>query len=147
MIINDLKYIKLALWVPYILIGIWVIYIYQIYISSSSENLIIPVVMMFIIFRSIFGLAQTIMKKELYRRIAKLPIAKTNIMNWKMNRNVGISFMDFEKSTFWFCGTQTDFAIPILPMENMKYNEFYDHIVFMDGNTGNRYIVYKYSQL
>ena len=87
------------------------------------------------------------MKKELYRRIAKLPIAKTNIMNWKMNRNVGISFMDFEKSTFWFCGTQTDFAIHILPMENMKYNEFYDHIVFMDSNTGNRYIVYKYSQL
>ncbi|MDO5088233.1 MAG: hypothetical protein Q4D53_00455 [Leptotrichiaceae bacterium] len=145
MIIKNFRYIKLALLFPYAAIAIWGGYIYFLYHSSDTPAMIIPLIGLLIMFKKILGLGEVIMKRELYRRVAKLPISKSNIMNWNINKNVGISFVDFEKNTFWFCGTQTDFEAHVLSMKNISYKEFYDHIVFTDIVSNNRYIVYKYT--
>ncbi|RRD40058.1 hypothetical protein EII29_04430 [Leptotrichia sp. OH3620_COT-345] len=86
------------------------------------------------------------MKRELYRRIVKLPISKFNIMNWNVNKNIGISFVDFEGNTFWFCGTRTDFEMHILSLKNIYSREYNDYIIFKDIINNNSYVVYKYTE-
>ena len=86
------------------------------------------------------------MGMELYRRFAELPVPKENFLNWKNNKDAGICFIDPEKDAFWFCGTQTDFSVHIISMQDIGSDELNDRIIYTDKNTHIEYIAYKHSK-
>ena len=144
MVIKDLRYVKLAFSVPYVIIFIWGLCIYWLYKTAHPAMLIIPVFLFMILFVRIMDMGKVIVKNELDRRMSKFTIPKVSIFSWNYGNSIGFSFIDPEKNTFWFCGEQTDYDIHIYPMEEINYSELSDRIVYRTEN-GLRYITYKYT--
>ena len=145
MVIKKFEYIKIGFSVPFIVIFSLLVYILFLYKASHPASLIIPVVILFFMFSKIVNIGSKIVKMELDRRISKIPVAKMNIFSWNYNNNIGVSFIETEKNTFWYCGTSTDFEIHIHSLQEIRYEEFNDHIVFNNINNRSRYVVYKYT--
>lgn len=141
---NNFKYIRYVLFIPYAFLFISIVHIYLLFkIKHINININIITIILYIIFiKHSFIVRYKAMGKELYRRISKLPIPKSNISIWNKNKNIGLAFIDSSKNTLWFCGTQSKFEIRIYKLEELYYIEYNDYIIYKDEKE-NQYYVYK----
>ena len=72
----------------------------------------------------------TVIEKELIRRMSKIPVPKNKTFKWHKNSNVGYAFTDLSKGTIWICGTQTKFELHVYLLSEFKITESLGKIQF-----------------
>ena len=122
---KDYNYIKLCYLVKYIFIAIFVIraLFLKVFYGKEMNDLILGLIIwsvaIFYIFKGL-SLENSMIMRELKRRMEKLPIPKENSFNWNKKGEVGVFFTDPEKGTFWFCSNQTNYDLYVYPI--MEFN-------------------------
>ena len=127
MILKNYKYINLAYFARYL---IFLVFILKPLLLKEGTFMIAvyTIISFFLIFAT--SACDTVIEKELIRRMSKIPVPKNKTFKWHKNSNVGYAFTDLSKGTIWICGTQTKFELHIYFISEFDITESFGKIQF-----------------
>lgn len=127
MILKNYKYINLAYFTRYL---IFLVFILKPLLLKEGTFMIsvYTIISFFLIFAT--SACDTVIEKELIRRMSKIPVPKNKTFKWHKNSNVGYAFTDLSKGTIWICGTQTKFELHVYLLSEFKITESLGKIQF-----------------